>query len=271
MPAAPRTAFRRGRRHPPPVPGMTSRYTPRDLAVLIPVLGRPHHLAPLLASLDATVPGARVLLLTTPGDEAVPACEASGREVVPVRWQPGDFAKKCQVGYRYTTESLLFVGATDLEFTPGWFEAAVAELRPGIGLVGTNDMCNPRVMAGQHATHFLMTRDYIDRYGILQPGPDGPVNQPGVILFDGYAHEFCDTEAVGTAKHRGAWAHSAAAVVKHRHGLCDQGFPEDEGDPLYAAQAERMRASWPLFRSRQYLWGGPGPRRIGPSRRRWAR
>jgi hypothetical protein len=248
---------------------VTGRFTPRDLAVLIPVLGRPHHIPPLLASLDATVPGARVLFLVTPGDEAVPACEASGREVVPVTWRPGDFARKCQVGYGYTTEPLLFIGATDLQFEPGWFEAATAELGPGVGVVGTNDMCNPRVMAGEHATHFLMTRAYVDRYGILQPGPDGrPINQPGVILFDGYAHEFCDTEAVATAVHRGAFRHAATSVVRHRHKMCDQGFPEDADDPSYAAQAERMRASWPLFRRRQRLWGGPPVRRVGPIRRR---
>jgi hypothetical protein len=239
------------------------------LAVLIPVLGRPHHIPPLLASLDATVPGARVLLLVTPGDEAVPACEATGREVVPVRWQPGDFARKCQVGYGYTVEPLLFVGATDLQFEPGWFEAATAELGPGVGVVGTNDMCNPRVMAGEHATHFLMTREYIDRYGILQPGPDGrPVNQPGVILFDGYAHEYVDSEAVATAIYRGAFRHASASVVRHRHGMCGQAYPQDEGDRWDIAQRERMRASWPLFRRRQPLWGGPRPRRNGPLRRR---
>lgn len=236
-------------------------YTPRDLAVLVPVLGRPHHIPPLLESLDATVPGARVVFLVTPGDEAVPACEASGHEVVPVRRKPvGDFAVKINVGYRYTTEPLLFVGATDLEFRPGWFEAAVAALTPGVGLVGTNDLCNPRVMAGEHATHFLVTREYADRYGVI--------DKPGAVLFEGYVHEYVDTEAVATAKHRGAWAHAAGSEVRHRHSMCGEGFPEDINDPLYLAQSARMRESWPLFRRRRSLWGDRGPRRNGPIRRR---
>lgn len=236
---------------------MTGGYTPRDLAVLIPLLGRPHHIPPLLASLDATVPGARVILLTTPGNDAEPAAYASGREVVPVRWQPsGDFQRKINVGYRYTTEPLIFVGASDLEFRPGWFEAATARLAPGVGLVGTNDMCNPRVMAGEHATHFLLTREYVDRYGILTAGPDGqPVNQPGVALFEGYRHEFCDTEAVATARARNAWAMALDSLVVHKHPMCG-----GEDDPIYREQQARMRESWSLFRRRRRLWDPAAPR-----------
>lgn len=235
------------------------RYAPHDLAVLIPVLGRPHHIPPLLASLDATVPGARVLFLVTPGDGAVPACEASGREVVPVRWQPvGDWARKANVGYRYTVEPLLFVGATDLQFEAGWFEAAIAELAtPGIGLVGTNDMCNPRVMAGDHATHFLITRAYADQYGTI--------DQPGALLHEGYVHEMVDDEAVGTAKHRRAWAFAETAVVKHLHPLCEAG----ETDEIYAGQQARMRQSWSHYQQRRRLWDPRHrARRNGPIRRR---
>lgn len=233
---------------------MTAGYTPHDLAVLIPVLGRPHHIPPLLASLDATAPGCRVILLVTPGDEAVPACEASGREVVPVRWLPvGDFGRKTNVGYRYTTEPLLFVGATDLEFVPGWFEAATACLAtPGIGLVGTNDLCNPRVMAGEHSTHFLVTREYADRYGTI----DGP----GAVLTEMYVHEYVDDEAVGTAKMRSAWKWAGNSIVKHRHPTLCPGNGEATSDPGYEAQAERMRQSWPVFRRRRRMWDPSAPR-----------
>lgn len=242
---------------------MTRVWTPQDLAILIPVLGRPHHIPPLLASIDATAPGARVVFLVTPGDSAVEACEATGREVVPVRWQPvGDFARKCQVGYGYTTEPLLFVGATDLEFTAGWFEAATAMLGPGIGVVGTNDLCNPRVMAGEHATHFLMTREYVDRFGTI--------DQPGQILHDGYVHEMVDDECIGTARSRGALAMALDSVVRHRHPLCQGADEADADDPIYANQQARMRQSWSHYRLRRRLWE-PSTfrlRRNGPVRRR---
>lgn len=212
------------------------------------MLGRPHHVAPLLASIDATAPGAGVLFLCTPGDSATPTCQESGRPVLQVAWNPvGDFSRKINRGYRATSTPLLFVGASDLEFRPGWFEAAVAELKPGIGVVGTNDLCNPRVMRGDHATHFLVTREYADQYGTI----DGP----GAILPEIYVHEYTDDECVGTAKYRGAWAW-ADAHVKHFHPLCADPTAPASTDPIYAQQSVRMRASVRLFRQRRLRWGG---------------
>lgn len=237
---------------------MTPQYTPHDVTILVPMLGRPHHVEPLLESIDATTPDAAVLFLCTPGDSAVPACIGTGRPVLTVPWEPvGDFGRKINAGYRATLTPLLFVGASDLEFQPGWFEAAVAELGPGVGVVGTNDLCNPRVMAGQHATHFLVTREYADQYGTV----DGP----GAVLAEVYPHEYVDTEAVGTAMHRGAWAHAPQSIVKHLHGMCGQGYPEDADDPLYAAQRERMQAGWPIFRRRRMLWSPSHRRRLRAS------
>lgn len=48
-------------------------WTPGDLTVLVPMLGRPETVAPLLASLDATTAGAEILFLVTPDDEPVKA------------------------------------------------------------------------------------------------------------------------------------------------------------------------------------------------------
>ncbi len=238
---------------------MTRGYTPHDLAILIPVLGRPHHIGPLMESIYDTVPDARVVFLVTPDDDAESTCETANREVVRVGWRPvGDFARKINIGYRYTAEPLLFVGATDLRFEPGWFEAAVAQLGPGIGVVGTNDACNPRVIAGEHAVHWLVTRDYADRYGCI--------DQPGAILHEGYVHEYCDDELVGTAKARGAWAMATDSVVRHLHPMCGA-----DTDAVYDGQTARMRASWTLYRRRRRLWGASSPRRrTGPLRRRRA-
>ncbi len=135
----------------------------------------------------------------------------------------------------------MFLGADDLRFHRGWLAAAQAALGPGIGVVGTNDLGNPRVMAGEHATHFLVTREYADR-GLI----DG---KPG-LLFEGYAHEYCDDELVGTAKHRGAWAFAEGSRVEHLHPT----YGKAPMDASYAAQRQRMRASVVLFRQRRRLW-----------------
>jgi glycosyltransferase involved in cell wall biosynthesis len=219
---------------------------PSDLVVLVPMLGRPHHVGPLLESLDATVPDARVLFLVTPGDdEVIAAIDAAGRERLAVKRNPiGDYARKINIGYRSASEQLIFTGASDLRFHDGWFEAAVAHLAPGIGVVGTNDRGNPLVIAGQHATHFLVTRRYADEQGVI--------DWPRAIFCELYHHEFVDNELIGTAKYRGAYAMALDSLVEHRH---PHWCPDVPSDPLYERQAYRMNQGRKIFTRRQHLWG----------------
>jgi hypothetical protein len=157
----------------------------------------------------------------------------------------GDYARKINAGCRATTEELLFLGADDLHFHPGWLEAAAAKLAPGIGVVGTNDLGSPRVVAGEHATHSLVTRAYADQHGAI--------DRPGEILHEGYPHEYVDDELVGTAKHRCAWAMALDSHVEHLHPDHDKA-PWDE---LYLAQPGRMDAGAPLYQARRRLWMRP--------------
>jgi len=214
-----------------------------DTVVLVPMLGRPHHVAPLLKSLRSTS-DAEVLFLVSPNDTAVHAAidEAGDRRITVPRFEAGDYARKINAGYRHTTEPLLFCGACDLEFHPGWFEAAAARLTPGIGVVGTNDLGNDRVLAGVHSTHSLVTRDYADQHGII--------DQAGMVLCELYPHEFVDDELVGTAMKRGAWAFAGDSHVEHLHPHWNKA-PSDD---LYEQQGERMAVGRRIFNRRRRLW-----------------
>lgn len=213
-----------------------------DLVVLVPMFGRPHRVHPLLESIRATC-DARVLFLLTPGqDDVLQAVDETGSEVLLVDYAPGDFARKTNLGIAATTESLIFTGADDLRFHPGWLEAARARLAPGIGVVGTNDLCNKRTIRGEHATHFLVTRAYVEEHGT--------VDEPGKFFHEGYPHEWCDDEAVETAKRRGAWAHARDSIVEHLHPMVGKA-PVDE---LYAAQGARIEAGRIVYKRRRPLW-----------------
>lgn len=221
-----------------------------ELVIAVPMLGRPHRVQPLLSSIDDTC-DARVVFAVSPRDTAVQrAIDKAGREQVTVSYQPtGDYARKVNAVYRATDEPLMFLAADDLKFHPGWFDAAVAKLGPGIGVVGTNDLGSPRVMRGEHSTHSLVTRDYADTYGTI--------DRPGKVLHDGYPHEWVDDELVGTAKSRGAWAFAVDAKVEHLHPNWKREVPMDQ---MYRQQAQRIRAGRPLFQRRQRLWAARTPR-----------
>lgn len=212
------------------------------VVVIIPVLRRPHRVAPLLESLVAATPEPhRVLFVCDPDDGAErDAVDAAGAERIDVA---ANYAGKINAGYRATTEPLMFLAADDVHFHPHWLERAVACLNdPAIGVVGTNDLGNPRVMAGLHATHSLVTRDYVDRFGTI--------DEVGKVLHESYPHEYVDTEFVETAKARCAWAFARDSIVEHLHPH----WGKAPTDALYDAHPQRMQAGARIFKRRRYLW-----------------
>jgi hypothetical protein len=215
-----------------------------EIVIIVPVLRRPHRAAPLVESVRSTS-DARVLFVASPDDDAEQqAVAATGADILVLDQRPGcgDYARKINTAYRATSEPLMFLGADDLLFHAGWFGAAVAKLTAGVGVVGTNDLGNPRVIRGDHATHCLVRRSYVDEFGTI--------DRAGEVLFEGYYHEFVDDEFVGTAKHRGAWAFAADSIVEHLHPHWGKAPTDD----LYDAQARRMKASRPLYQRRRPRW-----------------
>lgn len=214
------------------------------LVVLVPVLDRPHRVAPLVASVRATVPEARVLFVTDPGDDAEVAAIEELMPADPLVFAlecGGRYAAKVNAAVRATEEPLLFLGADDLDFKPGWFEAATAKLTEGIGLVGTNDLGNARVMRGEHATHFLMTRAYAELPTI--DGANGP-------LCEQYEHNCVDDELIGTARKRGAYAHAADSHVEHLHPFWRKAAIDD----TYRKGQRRFDRDRRLREKRRRLW-----------------
>jgi len=216
-----------------------------DLVILVPVLHRPKNIDPLMESIRVATPHARTVFLSSPDSPAeTDALRERNLEVweMPFASGPGDYARKINYGSTHTDEAFIFLGADDLRFHAGWFEAAAALMTRRVLVVGTNDLGNPRVLAGEHATHSLVARRYVRR---------GTIDGGEGLLHDGYPHEFVDDEFVGTAKARGVWAFAADAVVEHLHphwGKADTDF-------IYAASRSRLRVGRRLWRERCPLWG----------------
>lgn len=226
------------------------------LAVLTPMLGRGERAAAMLDSLhEATSIEHRCVFLCTPDDPATtdvchalaaddPACDVVVLDLV--GGACGDYARKMNAGARLTSEPYLFLGAVDVRYHARWWDHIAIQLRPGVGVVGTNDLGNPRTRSGRHSTHSLVTRAYIEGQGGTVDGG------PGSMLHEGYCHEFVDDELIRTAIWRGAWAHARRSCVEHLH----PSWGKAPLDPIYAAQDERMVQGRAVFLSRQHLWGG---------------
>jgi hypothetical protein len=184
-------------------------------AVLVPVLDRPHRVAPTLAAFAAhTTEPYRLLFIVGEDDRAeLAALERAGAEYLVVDPVRSSYACKINDGYHDTTEPWVFTAADDVLPHDGWLTRAIdrAASRPGIGVVGTADGgLNPRVAKGQHSVHTLIRRSYVARHSLV-------FDQADTILHEGYLHAFCDDEMILRARMLRAYVHAPDAVVEHLH------------------------------------------------------
>jgi hypothetical protein len=210
-----------------------------ETAVIVPVMGRPQNAEPFMASLRASTGLAKVYAVANHDDDAtIGAWWGTGAEVV-----VGDvvtFAEKINHGYRQTVEPWLFLVGDDVRFHPGWLDHAQHVARTqGAAVVGTNDLGNPRVMAGEHATHLLIARSYIDEHGASWDGPK-------VVCHEGYRHWFVDDEIVVAAKQRGVWAMALGSHVEHLHPV----WGKAEDDEVYRTGQAHAAADRKVFEKR---------------------
>lgn len=218
-----------------------------SVAILIPLLRRPHRVAPVLESATAGTPEAhQVLFICSPNDlESIREVRNCGLEplIMPKPNYYGDYAMKINAGIRETSDPWVFTGADDLHFWPGWFTSGVnCGGMFGARVVGTTDLCNPRVTRGEHATHFLVHRSYIEELGTI--------DEPGKFFHEGYWHECVDDEAVATAIHREEFVVSSDSVVEHLHPMAGKA----PMDALYRQQGQRIVFGRRILRQRQHLW-----------------
>jgi GT2 family glycosyltransferase len=117
----------------------------------------------------------------------------------------------------------LVLMADDLVFSPGWLDAALAELArfpDGWGMVGLND----GHFDGQFATHYLMSRRFVRE--VLG----------GVVAWECYRHSFNDVEVSERAKAAGRFSWCEDARVTHNHwiwGTREQDLTDQRALPLH--------------------------------------
>jgi hypothetical protein len=217
--------------------------------VLAPVLGRPGRAAALAASVRRGDPRCELLFLCSPDDDdEIAACRRVAWTTV-VPWSPdegGDWARKCNLGYELARQhgfEWALLGADDLAFHPGWLDAALrAHGRTRACVVGTNDLGNPRVTAGQHSTHPLVHADYI--------GCGGSADDPSKLLPTCYGHWFVDDEFVGQARARRTYVHAFESYVEHLH----PDWEKSEQDDTYRRGQATIAEDRALFAERRRLW-----------------
>lgn len=217
------------------------------IAVIVPTM-RPHHAPRFMTSLRATEHENRFTVYALcHSEECWDAWKTVGAVVVDSLHV--DMPRKVNIGYRSTQgEPWVFFTGEDVHFHQGWDVAALTKAEEtGARVVGTNDLGNPKVLAGEHATHMLFTRDYLDTHG-------GSFEPPGQVMHEGYRHWFADDEIVLAAKQRGVWVPCLESVVEHLH----PGFGKAQPDDVYTLGAASEAADRAEFERRIQQFGRCG-------------
>jgi len=206
-------------------------------AVIVPAM-RYSNAERFMASLRASTGLATVYAVAAEGeDDAIDAWHAAGATIL--LDEGTTFAERMNIGYTATDEPWLFVVGDDVVFRPGWLDHAQSVAGDKHHVVGTNDLGNPRVIAGEHATHMLIRRSYVDEVGASW---DGPKN----VCHEGYRHWYVDDEIVTAAKQRGVWAMALGSVVEHMHPA----WGKAEDDDVYELGQSHAPEDRALFEKR---------------------
>ena len=221
-----------------------------EIAILVPVLGRPDRAQPLVNSIRrSSLEARRIVFICSPHDRRqIRACNATDADDVLIAdWDagPGDFARKMNFGFWQTKELFVLAAADDLTFELGWDTAAllVAD-ETGAGVIGTWDGANPKVKVGKHATHPLVRRSYAE-------SPTCTYDQSAPIYHEGYDHQCVDNELVEAAMIRGQWAFSRDSHVLHHHPIFDRRVAMDDTYRKGLARGQDDRALF-MRRSREF-------------------
>jgi glycosyltransferase involved in cell wall biosynthesis len=197
------------------------------ISVLLATMGRPDMAGATVRSLIETTRGHEVELITAidvdgTAIDRIAALESQGLFHEGFSWELS-YRERARGSSRAWNDALgvaegdpIVLAADDLEFEPGWLDAALetlAQFKDGWGLVGFNDgHWGPEL-----STHYLMSRRFIVE--VLG----------GVVAWDCYRHSFNDREANARAVAAGRYAWCENARVYHRHWLFGD-RPQDETD-----------------------------------------
>jgi glycosyltransferase involved in cell wall biosynthesis len=210
------------------------------ISILLATMGRPEQAEAFVKGVRATTQGHDVEIVVAvdgPGEHAIRLSELGC--VVDHSTEPRGSSRAWNDALRHAKGDPLVLAADDLDWQPGWLDAALECLQGfpgGWGLVGFNDgHWGPEL-----STHYLMSRRFVvDVLG-------------GVVAWEAYRHSFNDREANARAQAVGRYAWCENARVLHRHWLFGD-RPQDATDTRLLGEHpesqrrfdERQAAGWP--------------------------
>ena len=205
------------------------------VAILIPTLGRPHRIAPLIDNIREVTPEPHKIYFMTSDEESTKIIKEKGAIHIPDVGNT-DLITRTNALYKATTEPFVYTGSDDVLFHKGW----LAEL---LKWSGKYSVLVPNDLLNSNGTQALISRKYVEEQSCC-------VDVPDVIYYPGYTHAFADNEQFETAKHRGVFKKVDTAVVEHLHPDANK----SEVDETYKEAWSHSDDGYRIYMSRKHLW-----------------
>lgn len=214
-----------------------------QVGVLIPTLNRAYKLHAVAENVTGTDSRCVPVFVCEPEDElSIEAVAEIECAQLVINKRARSYAGAINSAVRVLDFDWFFLGADDLAFRAGWLDAAL-NVADGFDVIGTNDLHNADVLNGSHATHSLVRNSYVR---------NGVIDVPDVCLFEGYRHNWCDTEFIATATTRGVFKPCLDSVVEHLHWV----WQKSAMDTTYDKGRMSEGLDRQLFQERKHLWNG---------------
>lgn len=213
-----------------------------SVAILVPVLNRPHRIEPLIRNIEEATPEPHKVYFAASDQETVDELDRLGAHYT--RDDGDTYPNRMNAMFAATTEPYVFLAADDYLFHAGWLTEAMDVMHQhpdSCGVTVVTDLYNG---AG---TAFLVARSYVQQFGAV-------MDEPGHISASAYAHAFCDDELRETAKAHGRFLKAERSIVEHLH----YGNGKAPHDSTYALGEASMGPGLTLFHSRAHLWQSLG-------------
>ena len=220
------------------------------ISVLLATTGRPDMVEEFVASLVQTTGGYHLELVVTVDQDpetvrGLQALALPARVHLLIDHKPElrGSSKAWNDALALSTGDPVILAGDDLEFQPGWLDAAKRAMRSlpqGWGVVGFNDG-HWSGGDGDFATHYMVSRRFILDY------------LGGVIAWECYTHSFNDVEMTQRARNARRYVWAEDARVYHSHWLFGDREQDDTDRRNLARHGEsqrvyleRQRAGFPI-------------------------
>lgn len=223
-----------------------------NIDIFIPTFRRSYKLLDYIGHVREVTPLARHIVCIVERDDMDSYHIARGAgAIVVINHRSPSYAGSINSAWECLQPDMFFCGADDLRFNPGWLEEALANVTTADHpfhqdtpvVIGTNDIHNQEVARGEHATHYLVSKGYIEHFG-------GVIDKSAPVLYEGYDHNWTDREFIGTAKLHGSFLPCLTSVVEHLHFT----FGLSQMDDTYQKTRRAVDQDQQLYEQRRPLW-----------------